>query len=78
MEVHERKRKKKNDPAKDIGGSFSAAIRQVQYKNPGASLNLNGINPYHEFYSGKLFVMVDDKHREPKAIPYELVELLKP
>ncbi|KAK7301656.1 hypothetical protein RJT34_12526 [Clitoria ternatea] len=52
-------------------------IRQVQYRNPDASLKINVINPYHEFHDGKLFTMVNDELREPKDVPYWLVELSK-
>ncbi|KAK7302941.1 hypothetical protein RJT34_13838 [Clitoria ternatea] len=51
---------------------FSMAIRQVLYRNPEVDFNLHGINPYHEFHGGKLFVMVGEDRRGLDDILYEL------
>ncbi|KAK7286540.1 hypothetical protein RJT34_21605 [Clitoria ternatea] len=58
--------------------SFSAAIRQIQYWNPGVNLNLNEIHPYYEFHGGKLFSVVERDPKELEDMPYELVALPKP
>ncbi|KAK7302919.1 hypothetical protein RJT34_13816 [Clitoria ternatea] len=57
---------------------FSVAIRKVLYNNPSVDFTLHGINFYHEFYGGKLFVVVGDECRDPNDVPYQLVDLPEP